>query len=202
MSGRPAAGPPEPAALLASARAELVRMPEILTRLLGGLDAAAWRARPAPAEWAPVEIVCHLRDEETEDFGARVRVIAEGGQRFAPIDPERVAIERRYGDDDGPGALAAFNERRAASLAFLAGLAPERLAGAVATPERRGAVRTRPAGGLGRPRPPAPRPACRHPRPQLGRSVGAASSGLRRAHPVPGPAFRAVAVKVWAWSRR
>ena len=134
MTGRPAAGPPEPAALLASARAELARMPEILTRLLGGLDAAAWRARPAPAEWAPVEIVCHLRDEETEDFGARVRVIAEGGQRFAPIDPERVAIERRYGDDDGPRALAAFNERRAASLEFLAGLAPERLAGAVERP--------------------------------------------------------------------
>jgi len=134
VSGRPAAGPPEPAALLASARAELVRMPEILTRLLGGLDAAAWRARPAPAEWAPVEIVCHLRDEETEDFGARVRVIAEGGQRFAPIDPERVAIERRYGDDDAPRALAAFRERRDASLAFLASLAPERLHGAVERP--------------------------------------------------------------------
>ena len=125
---------PDPAALLTAARAELAQMPGVLDRLLGGLDAAAWRTRPAPAEWAPVEIVCHLRDEETEDFGARVRVITKGGRRFAPNDPERLAIERRYLDDDGPGALAAFHERRADSLAFLAGLAPERLSGAAERP--------------------------------------------------------------------
>jgi hypothetical protein len=125
---------PDPAALLTAARAELAQMPGVLDRLLGGLDAAAWRTRPAPAEWAPVEIVCHLRDEETEDFGARVRVVTEGSRRFAPNDPERLAIERRYLDDDGPGALAAFHERRVDSLAFLAGLAPERLSGAAERP--------------------------------------------------------------------
>jgi hypothetical protein len=81
-----------------------------------------------------VEIVCHLRDEEAEDFGARVRVVVEGGERFTPIDPERWAVERRYLEDDGPRALAAFRERRAASLAFLAGLAPERLTAAVTHP--------------------------------------------------------------------
>jgi len=126
MSGA-AAGRTDPAALLAAARAQLARMPGILDGLLGGLDAAVWRARPAPAEWAPVEIVCHLRDEEIEDFGARVRVIAEGGERFTPIDPEGWAVERRYLEDDGPRALAAFRERRAASLAFLATVSPERL---------------------------------------------------------------------------
>jgi hypothetical protein len=128
------APPPDPAALLADARAELARMPEILVGLLAGLDAAAWRARPAAAEWAPVEIVCHLRDEETEDFGARVRVVAEGGDRFTPIDPERWAIDRRYLDDDGPRALAAFHDRRGASLALLGTLALSRLAGAVSHP--------------------------------------------------------------------
>ena len=119
------------AALLASARGELARMPDVLASLVGGLDAAGWRARPAPAEWAPVEIVCHLRDEETEDFGARVRAIAAGSETFVPIDPERWAVERRYVHDDGPAALDAFRERRASSLAFLATVAPERLTGAV-----------------------------------------------------------------------
>jgi hypothetical protein len=117
----------DPTALLGAARHELALAPDVLAGLVGGLEAAGWRARPAPAEWAPVEIVCHLRDEETEDFGARVRVIVEGGERFTPIDPERWAVERRYLDDEGPRALAAFRERRTASLAFLAGLAPERL---------------------------------------------------------------------------
>ncbi len=128
------AGAGLPAALLAATRAELARMPDVLAGLLGGLDAVAWRTRPAPAEWAPVEIVCHLRDEETEDFGARVRVIVEGGARFAPNDPERKAVERRYLEDDGPRALAAFREHRASSVVFLAGLAPERLGGALERP--------------------------------------------------------------------
>jgi len=117
----------DPAALLAAVRAELARTPDVLAGLVGGLDAAGWRARPAPAEWAPVEIVCHLRDEEVEDFGARVRVIVEGGERFTPIDPERWAVDRSYLEDDGPRALAAFCERRGASLAYLDTIEPARL---------------------------------------------------------------------------
>jgi DinB family protein len=125
---------PEAAALLAAARAELARLPNVLAGLVGGLDAAGWRARPAPAEWAPVEIVCHLRDEETADFGARVRVVVEGGDAFAPIDPERWAVERHYLEADGPLALADFRTARSANLAWLAGVAPARLAGAVTRP--------------------------------------------------------------------
>ena len=85
----------EPRDVLTSARVELARCPLVLDALLMDLDVAAWRARPAAAEWAPVEIVCHLRDEEAEDFGARLRVVLEGGERFTPIDPERWATERR-----------------------------------------------------------------------------------------------------------
>ena len=59
----------DPRDLLTNARIELARYPLVLEALLNGLADATWRARPAPAEWAPVEIVCHLRDEEVEDFG-------------------------------------------------------------------------------------------------------------------------------------
>jgi len=123
-----------PAFVLASARQELARLPALLDALLTGLDEATWRARPAPTEWSPVEIVCHLRDEEVEDFGARVRVIVEGGTSFAPIDPERWAVERRYREADPREALASLNERRAASLAFLEKVAPDRLTAAVRHP--------------------------------------------------------------------
>ncbi len=122
----------EPRDVLTDARIELARFSLVLDALLKDLDDASWRARPAAAEWAPVEIVCHLRDEEGEDFGARLRVVLDGGERFAPIDPERWATERRYLDDDGPRALAAFRERRAASLGSLFALAPSRLAPVVA----------------------------------------------------------------------
>lgn len=124
----------DPAVLLAAARADLARLPLVLDALLGGLDPALWRRRPAPAEWSPLEIVCHLRDEETDDFGARVRVVVAGGDRFAPIDPERWVEQRRYRDSEPAAALAAFRDRRAESLAFLATVAPERLRATVPHP--------------------------------------------------------------------
>lgn len=118
----------EPEDVLNGALTELAQFPRVLDALLAGLDEEGWRARPAPAEWAPVEIVCHLRDEEVEDFGARFRVAVEGGSSFVPIDPERWATERRYAEDDGPRALSAFRERRAASLRFVDAFAHSRQA--------------------------------------------------------------------------
>jgi len=41
---------------------ELARLPMILEGMLADLDDALWRARPAPKEWSPVEIVCYLRE--------------------------------------------------------------------------------------------------------------------------------------------
>src|SRR5438094_10647610 len=99
-----------PRDVLSSVRRELARFPPVLEALLKDLDAATWRARPTPAEWAPVEIVCHLRDEEVEDFGARIKIVLEGGAAFSPIDPERWAAERRnarahLGDALGPAEV-------------------------------------------------------------------------------------------------
>ena len=117
--------------LLSANRVELARLPGLLDALVGDLDLADWRARPIPGEWAPIEIVCHLRDEEVEDFGARLRVVLEGGDRFVPIDPERWVEDRRYRDVDPTDALNALRERRMATLAFLASVPPERLSSGV-----------------------------------------------------------------------
>ena len=122
----------EPRDVLTSARTELARFPLVIDAVLKDLDAVAWRTRPAPAEWAPVEIVCQLRDEEVEDFGARLRVVLDGGEHFSPIAPDRWASERRYREDDGPRALTAFRERRAATLGLLEAVAPSRLEAVVA----------------------------------------------------------------------
>lgn len=113
--------------LLADVRTDLARLPATLRALLDGLDTALWRERPVADEWSPIEIVCHLRDEEAEDFGARVRVVVTGGDRFTPIAPERWAVERRYRDAGPVTTLAAFCERRAANLEFLATVPPDRL---------------------------------------------------------------------------
>lgn len=122
----------DPAELLASAREALTQLPALLDTLLGSLSLDEWRAWPAPGEWSPLEIVCHLRDEEIDDFGARLRVVLDGGQEFAPIDPERWVEERHYRESKPNEALAAFRARRVASLELLASLDVERLRGDVA----------------------------------------------------------------------
>jgi DinB superfamily len=122
------------AALLAEARRALAPLPDLVEALVADLDPARWHARPAPAEWAPIEIVCHLRDEETEDFPTRLRVVVEGGTAFAPIDPQGWVEVRRYRETDLAAALAALRAGRAASLAWLATVEPERLRGSVAHP--------------------------------------------------------------------
>ena len=116
--------------LLVEARRELGRLPAVLQALLGGLDEVDARTRPATGEWSTVEILCHLRDEEIEDFGARLRVIVGGAGEFAPIDPERWAEERRYRDASLPEVLEEFRSRRQVSLDLLAAVAPDTLAGA------------------------------------------------------------------------
>jgi hypothetical protein len=117
----------DPATVLKTARRDLARLPGLLDALLTDLDDTMWRARPLPNEWSLVEIVCHLRDEEAEDFGARVRVTVEGGTAFVPIDPERWAVDRRYRDDDPHAALALLKQRRVENLAFLATVDAKRL---------------------------------------------------------------------------
>lgn len=124
----------DPTALVSEARRELARFPALLGAVVAGLDTDNWRARPLPAEWAPVEIVCHLRDEEAEDFGARVRAILAGDDRFVPIDPERWAVERGYRDADPGAALTAFRRLRTENLALLADARVEDLARSVPQP--------------------------------------------------------------------
>jgi hypothetical protein len=125
---------PDPEVLLSEACRELARLLPMLDLLTVDLDGAGWRARPAAAEWSPIEIVCHLRDEEAEDFPARLRVVVTGGRQFAPIDPERWAEEGRYRDADPREALDALRTLRSASLRFLGTLAPHRLSASVEHP--------------------------------------------------------------------
>lgn len=115
--------------LLEEARRELARLPALLNTLLAELDEVSARTRPVPDEWSPVEILCHLRDEEVEDFGARLRVIVDGTSEFAPIDPERWAVERCYHEARLPEVLEALRARRQGSLDMLASVSSKALEG-------------------------------------------------------------------------
>ena len=112
---------------IAAVGRSLERMPELLRLVTADLTPDGWRTPPAPDRWSPLEILCHLRDEETEDFGARLRVVLQGGGVFAPIRPVEWVTERRYRAEDPPHVLAEFQRRRQASLELVRSVRPEQL---------------------------------------------------------------------------
>jgi len=112
---------------------------------IAGLDEPALVRRPAPASWAAVEVICHLRDIE-ELFLMRFRtMLAEDEPKFLvlgefprdraewgivdgdamPLDPDRWAEERQYLRNETHGALGALRRRRDETLAFLGRLTHE-----------------------------------------------------------------------------
>lgn len=103
---------------------ELARNQIVFRHLLVSKPAAARRWRPAPEKWNLLEIVCHLYDEEREDFRARVKHGLETPELPAPdIDPEGWVTARDYASADYEAKLAAFLHERDASVAWLRSLA-------------------------------------------------------------------------------
>jgi hypothetical protein len=96
---------------------------EVFRSLLAGLTPELYRWKPAPDKWCLLEMVCHLRDEEVEDFRTRVRVTLESPDTAPPpIDPVGWVQSRDYIGQDYEAELGAFLAERADSVAWLRGL--------------------------------------------------------------------------------
>jgi len=96
--------------------------PAALATLTAGLPPKAWLERPAPGEWCLTEILCHLRDVETETNLARIRKVLQEDNPFLPsVVSDKWGEERNYAGQDGPAALREFTEARKQSLALLEG---------------------------------------------------------------------------------
>lgn len=74
----------------------LAELDAALDDLLGGLDDAALRTRPAPDRWSIAEVVAHLADTEIV-YGHRLRlVLSEPTPRFHRFDQEGWAAKLDY----------------------------------------------------------------------------------------------------------
>jgi hypothetical protein len=105
--------------------ARIALTPGELTEAVRGASGQVLARRPAPASWAPTEVICHLRDNEEWFFERMKMVMAMELPRFVATNPDRWAQERQYLTNDGALALAAFTRRRAETLAFLETLGPD-----------------------------------------------------------------------------
>lgn len=99
---------------------QLQRAPGVFGTLLDGLDHEAMRWRPAPDKWSALEVLCHLADEEREDFRLRLDLTLHDPERAWPgIDPKAWVVERAYQDRMPGDVLEDFMHERAKSLIWL-----------------------------------------------------------------------------------
>jgi hypothetical protein len=103
--------------------ARLAVTPAELAAAITTTPATTLVRRPAADAWAPVEVVCHLRDLE-ESFQDRLTaMLATDEPRFATTNPDRWAEDRQYLRHDAHDAVRAFVRRRTETLTLLRGLA-------------------------------------------------------------------------------
>ena len=103
--------------------AELARNEGVFQKLLAGKSPETYHWRPAPEKWSLLEIVCHLYDEEREDFRARVRHVLETPELPLPrFNPIAWVTERHYAAQDYEEMLARFLAERRNSVAWLESL--------------------------------------------------------------------------------
>jgi len=89
-----------------------------LTRLLPGEDVAILRARPEPSVWSALEYAAHVRDV-FGTYGARIQqTLVEERPVFEAIDPDAMAAEGRYNEQD-PEVVAGELAANAEALAVL-----------------------------------------------------------------------------------
>jgi FMN phosphatase YigB (HAD superfamily) len=111
-----------PDALVARLRGQLAA----LLGLTKDLDESDWSRRPEPGEWAPNEIVCHLRDVDLEVNLPRIRaLLTQHEPHLSAFDTDRWAEERDYLHQSGPDALASHVDARLNCIHELESIGPE-----------------------------------------------------------------------------
>ena len=103
--------------------AGLERNAGVFKALATGLGPEQARWKPTPERWSVLEVVCHLADEEREDFRPRLDLtLHHPDQAWPPINPKAAVSERDYNSRELPVALEDFLTERQRSLAWLATL--------------------------------------------------------------------------------
>lgn len=100
----------------------LTRHGEVFRAMFNGLSPEEIRWKPAPEKWCALEIICHLYDEEREDFRARLRSTLETpAEPWPKIDPAAWVTERAYQEQSFDAKLADFLHERDRSVQWLRG---------------------------------------------------------------------------------
>lgn len=117
--------------------AELETNAETIAALVKGISQAEAQVKPAPESWSILEVICHLYDEEINDFRPRLDIILHRPtEPFAPNDSQAWVTERKYNERDLSEMLENFLAERVRSLDWLTDLSGANWDASYTTPWR------------------------------------------------------------------
>ncbi|MEP6584892.1 MAG: DinB family protein [Ginsengibacter sp.] len=99
---------------------ELAKNKNIFKSIFENTEEQEYLWKPLPNKWCLLEILCHLYDEEREDFRARIQHTFENpAEPMKPIDPVGWVLERKYIEQDYKIILEKFLSERDKSVEWL-----------------------------------------------------------------------------------
>ncbi len=102
---------------------ELVDSTNMIMALLAGVTEDEARIKPDPESWSVLEVLCHLYDEEREDFREHLDLILNRPtQEWHRINPPAWVTDRKYNTRDFREMKEKFFGERSQSLDWLKGL--------------------------------------------------------------------------------
>ncbi|MBT8303466.1 MAG: DinB family protein [Bacteroidia bacterium] len=95
----------------------------VFLELLKGVDSDFITWRPSKEKWCLLEIICHLYDEERDDFRFRVKWVLDNPEKPPPpFNPLDWIIERKYMNQDYGFMVQEFIKERDDSVLWLQSL--------------------------------------------------------------------------------
>ncbi len=102
---------------------ELQNSTAMLRALSAGITPEAARLKPSAESWSILEVVCHLYDEEREDFREHLDfILHRQNEKWHAIDTEGWVTQRKYNEQDLTEMQKKFFAEREKSFAWLKGL--------------------------------------------------------------------------------
>ena len=102
---------------------ELQHSTEMIRSLLAGLTQEEAQFKPHPEMWSILEVLCHLYDEEREDFREHLDfILHRQNEEWHSIDPDGWVLGRKYNEQNFVDMEAKFFAEREKSLEWLKGL--------------------------------------------------------------------------------
>lgn len=102
---------------------ELVNNTEMIRALINGIGQEQAQVKPDAESWSILEVICHLHDEEREDFREHLDfVLHRQDEEWHVIDPQGWVKERKYNEQNFIEMQEKFFAERKHSLGWLNGL--------------------------------------------------------------------------------